>query len=68
MNLKKGEVWACSEPCCRAEIEVKRAADSACPGKFTIRCCCGKDMVLKESLVRVEPQRVAVGAGSAARK
>jgi hypothetical protein len=56
MNLKKGEVWVCKESYCEAEVEVLRAAKSSCHGKFTLRCCCGKDMAPKESLEHAEPQ------------
>ena len=55
MNLKKGAVYICTEPYCKAEIEVRRGADSTCHGKYNIRCCCGKDMVHEESLQRAEP-------------
>jgi hypothetical protein len=48
MNLKKGEVWICREPYCAAEIEVVRSANTNCHGKYTLRCCCGKELVLKE--------------------
>lgn len=59
MNLKKGEVYICTEPNCRAEITVRRGADSTCPGKFNIRCCCGKEMVLEKSLQHAEPALAA---------
>jgi hypothetical protein len=49
MNVKTGEIWVCKEPYCAAEIEVIRAANTTCHGKFTLRCCCGKDMLLKET-------------------
>jgi hypothetical protein len=48
MNIKKGEIWICKEPYCAAEIQVVRAANTTCHGNFTLRCCCGKDMVLKQ--------------------
>jgi len=56
MNLKKDEVYVCKEPYCRAEIKVIRGADTTCHGNFTLRCCCGKDMVLQEvpELAKVE--------------
>ena len=50
MNLKKGQTWVCMEPICQVEVEVLRSANSTCHGKFALRCCCGKDLVLKESL------------------
>jgi len=49
MNLKKGEIWVCKQPYCQVEIEVLRTAESTCHGKFALRCCCGKDMLLKKS-------------------
>jgi hypothetical protein len=49
MNVKKGEVWVCKESYCAAEIEVLRGANTTCHGKFNLRCCCGKDMVLKQT-------------------
>ncbi len=54
MNLKKGEVYICTEPSCKAEIVVRRGADSACHGKFNVRCCCGKEMVREDSLKKAE--------------
>jgi hypothetical protein len=50
MNLKKGQIWVCKEPQCEAEIEVLRSANSTCHGNFTLRCCCGKDLVPRESM------------------
>jgi hypothetical protein len=50
MNLKKGEIWVCTEPMCQVEIEVVRSAKASCHGKFTLRCCCGKELVLKENV------------------
>jgi hypothetical protein len=57
MNLKQGEVYICMEPCCRAEVEVSRGADASCPGKYTLRCCCGKEMVRQDQLVYAKPKR-----------
>ena len=57
MNLKQGEVYICTDPCCKAEIVVRRGADPACPGKFTVRCCCGKEMVREDQLAYAEPRR-----------
>ncbi len=62
MNLKTGEVYICTEPNCRAEIVVRRGADSTCQGKYVIRCCCGQEMVREESLKKAE----AVGAAKRA--
>jgi hypothetical protein len=59
MNLKQGEVYICLEPCCKAEIVVRRGADPTCPGTYTIRCCCGKEMVREDQLVYAEPKRAA---------
>jgi hypothetical protein len=53
MNLRKGDVYLCTEPCCRAEIVVRRGADAVCPGNFTLRCCCGKEMVREDLLKKV---------------
>jgi len=50
MNLKKGQIWVCTESICQVEIEVLRSAKSTCHGKFALRCCCGKELVLKENL------------------
>ena len=61
MNLKKGDVWVCQEPYCGAEVEVLRTANSSCHGNFTLRCCCGKDMVPKESAKHPEPHHVGSG-------
>ena len=47
MNLKQNEVYVCLEPCCRAEIVVRKGADPTCPGKFALRCCCGKKWCAK---------------------
>jgi hypothetical protein len=55
MNLRKGDIYICTEPCCRAEIEVRRGADPACPGKFTLRCCCGKEMAREDMLEFAKP-------------
>jgi hypothetical protein len=57
MRLKRGEIYICTEPCCRAEVEVRRDADPDCPGKYTLRCCCGKEMVREEQLIYAEPKR-----------
>jgi hypothetical protein len=62
MNVKKGEIWVCKEPYCAAEIKVLRAADTKCHGTFDLRCCCGKDMVLKQTTKNEET--TAVGSGS----
>ncbi len=58
MNVKEGQIWICTEPSCQAEIEVLRSAKSTCHGKFTLRCCCGKDLVLKESIEHAGPHTV----------
>lgn len=63
MNLKKGEIWVCKEPYCAAEIEVVRAANTSCHGKYTLRCCCGKEMTLKETVEHKEPVGAAAAAG-----
>ena len=67
MNLKTGEVYICTEPCCRAEIVVRRAADTSCPGKFKVRCCCGKDMA-REDLLQPAKLRRTVETSSATRR
>ena len=59
MRIKTAEVYICLEPCCRAEIVVRRGADLACPGKYAIRCCCGKEMVSEDKLAYAEPKRQA---------
>jgi hypothetical protein len=59
MNLKQGEVYVCLEPCCRAEVIVRKGAEPECPGEFTLRCCCGKEMVREDKLVYAEPKRAA---------
>ncbi|HEX2523026.1 MAG TPA: hypothetical protein VHP35_12965 [Terriglobia bacterium] len=64
MNLKMNDVYICTEPCCRAEITVRRGANPECPGKFTLRCCCGKDMVREDLLVPVTPRQTQQTAGS----
>lgn len=66
MKLKKGDVYICTEPYCKAEIKVRRGAETTCPGKFNLRCCCGKDMVLKENVELAKSSRVLTGARSAA--
>jgi len=58
MNLKEGQIWICKEPGCQAEIEVLRSAKSTCHGKFALRCCCGKDLVLKEGMEHAGPHSV----------
>jgi hypothetical protein len=63
MNLKAGEIWACKESCCKAEIEVRKSAEETCHGKFTVRCCCGKDMYLKQP---AKPLELPVAVGSRA--
>ena len=55
MNLHKDEVWVCLEPCCRAEIVVRRGANPDCPGNFNLRCCCGKEMVREDQLQHATP-------------
>jgi hypothetical protein len=67
MNLRKNDVYVCTEPCCKAEIVVRRGADPTCPGKFTLRCCCGKEMVREDLLEKVTPHRAAE-TSSATRK
>lgn len=65
MNLKKGEIYVCIEPYCGAEIEVIRGAHSICRGEFDLRCCCGKEMVRKETLEELEHAATAhAGSGS----
>jgi hypothetical protein len=59
MNIKQGEVYVCTEPKCKAEIVVRRGADSTCPGNFNVRCCCGKEMVREDKLQYAEPLRAA---------
>ena len=59
MNIKEGEVYICTEPYCRAEIVVRRGADTTCHGKYEIRCCCGKEMVREDKLQFAEPKRAA---------
>lgn len=65
MNLRKGEIWVCKEPYCAAEIEVIRSANTTCHGNFTLRCCCGKDMMLKTP---AEERREPVAATAAGKK
>ena len=48
MNLQKGDIYICMEPSCGAEIEVRRGANDTCPGKFTLRCCCGNEMARED--------------------
>ena len=62
MNLKTNEVYICTEPCCRAEVVVKRGANPECPGKFTLRCCCGKEMVREEEVKHAKREKVAATA------
>lgn len=64
MNLKKGQIWICTEPSCQAEIEVLRSANSTCQGKFTLRCCCGKDLVPKETMEHAGTRPAAPGTRS----
>ncbi|MBI4465749.1 MAG: hypothetical protein HY647_13680 [Acidobacteria bacterium] len=59
MSLKKGEVYICTEPSCKAEIVVRRGADSTCHGKYSLRCCCGEEMVREDQLAHAEPKRAA---------
>jgi hypothetical protein len=59
MKLKQGETYICTEPGCRAEITVRRGADSACPGKYVVRCCCGKEMAREDLLVFAKPKGAA---------
>ena len=68
MNLKKGDIWICKEPYCAAEIEILRGANSTCHGNFTVRCCCGKDMTLKEKAPAVAETREPVAAARGARR
>jgi hypothetical protein len=62
MNLKKGEVYICTEPYCKAEIEVRRGAEATCHGKYVVRCCCGKEMVREDQLEFARPRRMAAQA------
>ncbi len=66
MNLKKGEIYKCNEPYCGAELEVVRAANAACHGKFMLRCCCGKEIALKQAVEHKE--LAAAGATAGTRK
>ena len=59
MRLKKGEVYICTEPGCKAEVVVRRGADDACPGKYVVRCCCGKEMAREDQLAYAEPKRAS---------
>lgn len=68
MNLRKGDVYICLEPCCKAEIFVTRGADPSCPGNFTVRCCCGKDMVREDQLAGARAEPVAAGQTTGAKK
>jgi hypothetical protein len=68
MNLQKGDVYVCLEPCCKAEILVTKGADPSCPGEFTVRCCCGKEMVLEENLAGAKPQAASAAQPAGARK
>ena len=47
MALKQGEVYTCTDPKCASEIKVTKGAEPSCNGNVVPRCCCGKDMVLK---------------------
>ena len=47
MALKEGEVYACPNPDCAAEMRVTRSAKSSCQGTAIPRCCCGSQMVLQ---------------------
>jgi len=67
MNLKKDQIWVCTEPQCQAEIQVLRSANSTCHGKFTLRCCCGKDLVPKESMEHAGNRPTASGERSGSR-
>ena len=64
MNLKTNEVWVCLEPCCRAEIVVRKGANPECPGNFMLRCCCGKEMVREEMLELATPRTAAKETGA----
>jgi hypothetical protein len=59
MNIKQNEVYICTEPCCQAEIVVRKGANPACPGNYNIRCCCGKEMVREDQLVFAKPKKAA---------
>ena len=63
MNVKKGEVYICLEPYCGAEIEVIRGAHPICEGGFDLRCCCGREMVLKDTEKGVD-RPATVGAAA----
>ena len=67
MNLKKDDVYICNEPYCRAEVKVIRGAENICAGKFTLRCCCGKEMIRRETLESVEAPAIACRFGAAVR-
>ncbi len=47
MSFKQGEVYACTDPKCGAEVTVSKGAAATCSGNAVPRCCCGKDMVKK---------------------
>ena len=57
MKLQKGDIYICLEPSCGAEIGVRRGANDACSSKFTLRCCCGKEMTREDMLEHVDATR-----------
>ena len=67
MNLKTGEVHICTEPGCRAEVVVRRGADTTCPGKFKVCCCSGKDMAREDTFEPAKLRRT-VETSSATRR
>jgi|GEM_PF-1326719 len=49
MAMKKGEKYTCANPECGCEVQVTKGSEAP-SATFTPRCCCGEEMVSKESM------------------
>ena len=55
MALEEGQVWVCSDGECGCEVMVTEGARPGKGGPQPLRCCCGQDMRLAESVIAARP-------------
>jgi CBS domain-containing protein len=57
MALEEGQVWVCSDAECGCEVTVTESAHPGKGGPHPLRCCCGRDMRVAESVTEARPAR-----------
>src|SRR5687767_3496604 len=57
MALEEGQVWVCSDSECGCEVAVTEGARPGKGGPHPLRCCCGREMRLAESVTGARPVR-----------